>query len=531
MRCQVLLATALAFFVTVPAWPQDAAGAGKNVPLYHVTVIERTVRAVNYQYRSGPTQIDFKGTVLLPPAKGEATVQSKAGRTEIDARFEHLTSPQKFGVGYLTYVLWAVSPEGHAKNLGELIPGGSDQAKLKVTTDLQAFGLIVTAEPYSAVRQPSDVVVAENQIRPDTIGKSEPIEAKYELLPRGRYTYTLPDDAQAVLSGPKVSMSRYESTLELYQAQNAIQIARSLGADRYAPEVMQKAAALLSSAQGLNARKANRSDIVMAAREAAQTAEDARLIALDRQRTEELATAKEQAAAQTEALQAAQRQTVAQNEALRAAQAEARIAQADRLADQQLLEQERAARQRAEAQAAANAQPAPPPPPPAIARRVEPSSLTTPEKKDLRALMLMQLGQSLPTLDTPRGLTVTVSDADFRGAALKPSMDASFTRVAAVLIAHPGLTVDVKGHTDSGSEAAQERLWYERAVAVRDALVRNGVPAQSIAVHGAGGERPVATNATTTGREQNRRVEIVLSGAPIGAMASWDNTYSPIPRR
>jgi outer membrane protein OmpA-like peptidoglycan-associated protein len=512
----------------VPVWPQDAAGAGKNAPIYHVTVIERTVRAVNYQYRSGPTQVDFKGTVLLPPAKGEATVESKEGRTEIDARFEHLTSPQKFGVGYLTYVLWAVTPEGHAKNLGELIPGGSDQAKLKVTTDLQAFGLIVTAEPYSAVRQPSDVVVAENQLRPDTVGKSEPIEAKYELLPRGQYTYTLPDDAQAALGGPKVSMSRYESTLELYQAQNAIQIARSLGADRYAPEVMQKAAALLSSAQELNARKAKRSDIVMAAREAAQTAEDARLIALDRQRTQELASAKEQAAALAEA---AQRQTAAQNEALQAAQAEARIAQADRLADEQLLDRERAARQRAEAQAAANPQPAPPPPPPAIAQRVEPSSLTTPEKKDLRALVLMQLDQSLPTLDTPRGLTVTVSDADFRGPALKPTMDAAFSRVAAILIAHPGLTVDVEGHTDGGSEAAQERLWYERAVAVRDALVRNGVPAQSIAVHGAGGQRPVATNATTAGREQNRRVEIVLSGDPIGAMASWDNTYSPMPRR
>jgi outer membrane protein OmpA-like peptidoglycan-associated protein len=523
MRRQLLIATAFAFLFAVPAWPQETQGAGKNVPIYHVTVIERTVRAVNYQYRSGPTQIDFKGTVLLPAAKGEATVESKAGRTEIDAKFEHLTTPQKFGTGYLTYVLWAISPEGHAKNLGELIPGSSDRARLQVTTDLQAFGLIVTAEPYSAVRQPSDVVVAENEIRPDTIGKSEPIEAKYELLPRGRYTYTIPDNSQGAPGGPKVSMERYEATLEVYQAQNAVQIARSLGADRYAPEVMQKADGLLAEAQGLNDSKGQRSAIVMAAREAAQTAEDARMIALDRQQAEELAAAKQQAAAESDALLKAQ--------------AEARTAQAEQVAAQQLLEQERAARQRAEAEAAANAQraaatppPAPAPQPPIVAQ-VEPPSPTGQDKRELRAVMARQLDESLPTRDTPRGLVITVPDADFRGTALNPPVDAAVAHVAAVVMAHPGLTVQVEGYTDTGSGAAQERLSYERAAAVRDALVRNGVPATWISARGFGSERPVAANTTATGREQNRRVEIVLSGDPIGTLASWDETYSAMPYR
>ncbi len=521
MRCRVLLATIFAYLFTAPAWPQDAGGAGEHVPIYHVTVIERTVRAVNYQYRGGPTQIDFKGTVLLPPVKGEATVESKAGRTEIDAKFEHLTGPRQFGTGYLTYVLWAISPEGRAKNLGELIPGSSDRARLRVTTDLQAFGLIVTAEPYSAVRQPSDVVVAENQIRPDTMGKSEPIDAKYELLPRGHYTYTLPDNSQGEHGGPKVSMNRYEATLEVYQAQNAVQIARSLGAERYAPEVMRKAAGLLTEAQELNGRKGERSAIVMAAREAAQTAEDARTIALDRQRAEELAAAKERVAAE--------------NESLLTAQAEAKTAQAEQVAAQQLLEQERAARQRAEAEAAANAQlaatPPPPPPPPPIVARVEPPSVTTPDRRQLRAVMARQLDESLPTRDTPRGLVLTVPDADFRGAALNPRVDNVFARIAAILMAHAGLSVEVEGYTDSGPEAAQERLSYERAVAVRDALVRNGVPSAWISAHGLGGERPVAANTTAIGRAENRRVEIVLSGDPIGALATWDQTYSPIPNR
>jgi outer membrane protein OmpA-like peptidoglycan-associated protein len=508
-----------------PAWTQDAPPSGKNVPIYRVTVIERTVRAVNYQYRGDPTQIDFTGTVLLPLAKGQATVQSKSGRTSIDAHFEHFTPSQQYGAGYLTYVLWAISPEGHAKNLGELIPSGSGKAAIQVTTELQAFGLIVTAEPYSAVRQPSDVVVAENQIRPDTIGQSEPIQAKYELLPRGQYTFA-PSDAEAVLQGPKVSQSRYESTLELYQARNAVQIARSLGADKYAPDVMQKADAELSNAQALSDRKAKRDDIVTAARAAAETAEDARLVALDRQRASELSAAKQQAAAKDQALADAQAQAAAATDALREAQAKASIEQAERQAAQQRLERETAARRRAEAEAQALAHPAPPPP-----SAAEQPSLTDPEKQGVRTAMLRQLSQSMPTLDTPRGLTVTVSDADFRGAALQPSADAAIARVASVLIAHPGLSIDVEGHTGAEPAAPEERQSYERAVAVRDALVHHGVPANWIAARGAAAENPVASNANPAGRERNRRVEIVLSGDPIGSMASWDRTYNVMPSR
>ena len=262
----------------VPAICQEASN-NRSAPLYRVTVVERSVDAVNYQYHAGPTNIDFRGTVLLAKGKGEATVESRRGRTEIDARFSNLAPPARFGREYLAYVFWAISPEGAPRNLGEIVPDASDHGHLRVTTDLQVFGLIVTSEPYSAVRQPSDVVVLENVVRADTIGHIEPIQAKYELLPRGQYTYT-PQEGGPPAQGAKVSMSRYESLLQIYQAQNAVQIARAQGADKYATDTLAKAEHLLAEARQMEQRHAGRSSVVTLAREAAQTAEDARAITM-----------------------------------------------------------------------------------------------------------------------------------------------------------------------------------------------------------------------------------------------------------
>src|SRR5262249_43955808 len=252
-------------------------GPSQPAPIYHVTVVERTTRAVNYQYRSGPTLIDFRGTVLMPKAKGQAMVESRQGRTEIDAHVDHVLPSQRYGREYLTYVLWAISPEANPHTLGELVPGSSDKASLRVTTDLQAFAMIVTAEPYSAVRQPSDVVVLENQIREDTAGTSVPVNAKYELLPRGEYTWHISDSLPAEFAGPKVSMNDYEALLEVYQAQNAIGIAGAANAAKYAPGTFERAQQLLTEAQQLQTTKGEFRRVVERAREAAQTAEDARL--------------------------------------------------------------------------------------------------------------------------------------------------------------------------------------------------------------------------------------------------------------
>ncbi len=250
-------------------------------PIYHVTVISRTTKAVNYGHRSEPTKVDFKGTVLLPMARGEATVESRRGSVLIQARFEHVDAPTRFGPGFLTYVVWAISPDGRPQNLGELVLNHADKGKLDAATHMQAFALIVTAEPYFSVSQPSDAVVMENAIRPDTVGNIEEVNASYELLPRRPFTYEI---GKEPAMGPAVSMDEYESTLAIYQAQNAIQHARSAGAARYASDKLSKAEELLQRAQSYE--KNHSKEIVSTAREATQIAENARLVALIRMQGE-----------------------------------------------------------------------------------------------------------------------------------------------------------------------------------------------------------------------------------------------------
>jgi outer membrane protein OmpA-like peptidoglycan-associated protein len=493
----------------VPCVCQENGQKTGSVPIYRVTVVERNVYAVNYQYRSGPTKIDFRGTVLMPEAKGDATVESQRGRIEIDAKIEKLAPATRFGREYLTYVLWAISPEGAPHNLGEVVPNGSNDVHLHVTTDLQAFGMIVTAEPYSAVRQPSDVVVLENQLRPDTVGRSAPIQAKYELMPRGQYTYQVQDSlAAGVANTPKVSMDRYEAVLEVYQAQNAIGIARTANAQQYAPNTLAKAEEELSEAQRMQSTKGNTSVVVQIARAAAQTAEDARVIAERRIQDAQLASAQQRV---SEAQQAK-------------AQAEADALQARNDADaaRAQAESEHAARERAEASATAARERA------SQADRVQAVIIQTPSPQhqnrqsaqtELRTQLLERLNGLAITRDTPRGLEITLADGDFRGSSLSPAASGQLARVAAVVGAQPGLRVAVEGHSDVAGTAAERAI--ERAAVVRSALVSAGLPAGAVTSQGLGNTRPLGANLS-----ENRRVEIVISGDPIGTLPFWDRTYS-----
>jgi outer membrane protein OmpA-like peptidoglycan-associated protein len=512
MTSKLFLVAVLGIFYTF-AQAQEPPERSASVPIYRVTVVDRTVSAVDYQYRNGPTNIDFRGTVLLPMSKGGAIVESKAGHAEIDAHFDHLLAPTRFGREYLTYVLWAITPDGHAKNLGEILAGSSDKAKLQVTTELQAFGMIVTAEPYAAVRQPSDVVVLENQPRPDTIGSREPIQAKYELLPRGHYTYNVPDSLVAAEANTaRLSADRYQSVVEVYEARNAVQIAQSAEAGRYAPDTLGKAQNLLSQAQDALDRKGGMTMVVTLARKAAQTAEDARILAIQRKQGDELAQAKEQAA---------------RAEAMRLqAEAAAQTAQTQAAAEHALLEQERAARQQAQAEAQATAAASAAAVQQATQPVIQPQPATNiieePRKKELRRQLLEQFNTSLSTRDTPRGLTLTLPESDFQGARVSPAVYERLARVAAVLRTHPDLTVEVDGH---------ETLSFERAHAVRDALIQDGLPAGAVIARGLGDARPLTSNATAAGREQNCRVEIVISGNPIGDMPYWARSYTLAPGR
>ena len=269
----LVIPLAMAVAAASPADERDA-------PIYRITVVQRSLPAVNYGHRSGPTKVDFRGTVLAPETHGNATIEAKVGAATIHAKLAGLDAPTKFGPQYLTYVMWAISPEGQTERLGEVITNHSDDAKLDVTTSLQTFGLLVTAEPYFAVSKPGPVVVMENVLRPDTIGTSEPVSAKYELLPRAEtYTVNLQQPGAANGNGPMVSQREYEAVLAIYQARNAIQIAKSEGLDARAQGTLEKAERLAQQAEQIPDRKNNSERVIMLARQAVQTAEDARNIA------------------------------------------------------------------------------------------------------------------------------------------------------------------------------------------------------------------------------------------------------------
>jgi outer membrane protein OmpA-like peptidoglycan-associated protein len=494
---------------------------GGTNPIYKITinVVERTTKAINYRNRGGATKIDFRGTPLLPEARGEAKVESKQGYIEVEVEFDNLQAATRFGSEYLTYVMWAVTPEGRAKNLGEVVLNGS-KSKLDVTTELQTFGLIVTAEPYFAVTQPSDIVVMENFVRQDTAGKIEEIAAKYELLQRGQYTVNVPP------SDLKPILLDKDTPLDLYEAQNALRIARWAGAEKDAADSFQKAAKSLEQAEAYKARKAGTKPISTAAREAVQTAEDARLIALKRQEEQRIAQERQaaadretQAKAQADLAKAKAEEAKAKGEedARRRQQAEAEQrleaerrarAEAERAAAeaQALATKERAAREQAAAdQARIAAEQA--------AQRAEQ------EKTELRAKLVQQLNLILETHDSARGLVVNISDVLFDTGQynLKPAAREKLARVSGIVLAHPGLRLAVEGHTDSvGSDDFNQQLSEKRAASVRDYLVQQGISINAVSARGFGKTMPVAPNETAAGRQLNRRVEMIVAGDVIG---------------
>src|ERR1039457_5755129 len=278
---------------------QSNPNTGGTIPIYRVTVVARTTIAINYNHRSGSTSIGFRGTALSPESTGEARVESKQGVIKIDARMEKLQPATRYGPEYLTYVMWAITPEGRATNIGEVLLNGTN-SKLDATSELQSFGLIVTAEPYFAVTQPSDVVVMENFVRKDTTGTIEEVDAKFELLQRGQYTLHVnaADIVPMKLNG--------KVPLELLEARNAVQIARWAGAPQYAAETYRKAEIGLENAEGYLKGKAGSRPIGTVAREAVQMAEDARIITV--KKMEEATLASERQASVDRGARASERQ-------------------------------------------------------------------------------------------------------------------------------------------------------------------------------------------------------------------------------
>jgi outer membrane protein OmpA-like peptidoglycan-associated protein len=543
LKKKLLLAAGVT--LTLSAFAQTALQTGGSVehmnpvPTFRVTVISRSVRAVNYKNRSGATKLDFTGTDLMPRSSGEAKVEGKKGYTEIEVEFKDLDKPTAFGNEYLTYILWAISPEGRAVNLGEVLVG-DNHSKLDVTTDLQAFALIVTAEPYYAVRQPSNVVIMENVVREDTKGTSEAVNAKYELMERGGYLPTGYKFDPVILNA--------KLPLEFFEARNALRIAQSEGAEQYASTSYQHAVRLMDKAdQEATQKHVDKKPLIAVSREAVQTAEDARAIAVKKMDEVRLANERQDSAdaqartqaraddANRQAEDATRQKEEAQSDQARAelarskADADTQRARADAADAQSVANKARAdtaearsatakaqsdmATSQAASAAALSASQAD-----AERSRLAAAQAET-EKAAMRTKLAAQLNSILQTRDSARGLIVSMSDVLFDSGkySLKPGAREKLAKVAGILLAYPSLNIEVGGYTDNvGGDAMNQTLSENRAGSVRDYLVQQGVATNSVSSKGFGRTLPVSSNDNAAGRQQNRRVELLVSGEAIG---------------
>ncbi len=497
-----------------------------STPIFRVTVVSRNVQAVNYEHRSGASKLDFAGTDLMPSANGVAKVNSRRGSIEVDAEFGDLREPTTFGNEYLTYVLWAISPEGRAINLGEVLVGDNHRSKLRVTTDLQAFALIVTAEPYYAVRQPSNAVVLENVVRESTKGTTEAVNAKYELMERGGYIPT------GYRFDPVVLNARLP--LEFFEARNALRIAQSEGAEQYASDSYQQAVQLTNNADEFaTSRHPDEKGLIAVSRSAVEAAEDSREIAV--KKLDEIRLANErQASADTLAISQGQADSaMRQKEQAEDDQARAEAAKTQADSDAAKARAEAAAAQTATAQAKsdmANSEATSAAAVSAAQADADQSRLAAQQaqqgqqqaetdKAAMRAKLSEQLNSILETRDTARGLIVSMSDVLFDTGkySLKPGAREKLAKVAGILLAYPGLDIAVGGYTDNvGGDAMNQTLSENRAESVRDYLVQEGVATNSVSATGFGNTLPVASNDNASGRQQNRRVELLVSGEAIG---------------
>ena len=473
----------------------------------------RSIKAIGYKVGGGSTMVDLNGTGLIAQATGQAKVEAKPAAATVEATFQGLTSPMPLGTEFLTYVLWAVSPEGRAINLGEVLFDNSGNAKLKVTTQLTTFSLFVTAEPYSTVRQPSEMVVLENDTRKNTKGRIFVVN-NYQLMKRSQY--------QKMGNTLGLSLDLKNVPLEMYEARNAVEIAQSRGAEKYAPDVFAKAQGGLTMAENALTRKANKKEIVSLARQTAQSAEDARALTVERKDQERVAAEKAAAVAAAQA-QAEEKAAAEAAEAKRKADEEsARQAELSAAREAQLKAEADAkeARMKADAEVAA------------ARAKSEADALRAKEEaakadaertrlaaEQLRAQLLDQFNRILATRDTPRGLVITMADVLFDSGKydLRSNTLLQLAKLSGILLAHPGLNLAVEGYTDNtGGDDLNQRLSEQRAGTVADFLVKQGLPSDSVSSKGFGKAMPVADNDTAAGRQQNRRVELIVSGEVIG---------------
>jgi outer membrane protein OmpA-like peptidoglycan-associated protein len=537
LPCLALMA-ALSF--STPRATAQATAQAASAENQPASAVSRTAKAITFRRGGGTIKVPLHGTTLMPQSVGEASVENKNNRVEVDARFQSVEDATKFGFEYLTYVVWAVSPEGRAVNLGELdLKNGSGE--VKAITDMQIFAMVVTAEPYFAVSQPGDQVVLENSEMPG----AENISATYQLLPPSAYS-----SSNTKIDNLIFGIDRKTPT-ELFEARNAVRIADNANALKYASDVIAKATQQLQGAEEAYRQKRDKATVISMSRDAVQTAEEARVISV-KQKAEEDAQA--QAAADKLAAEAraekARADAAAEAAQLAAAEqarkdAEAAKAEAERAKQEALDQAAQAAKAQQEAEQARQAaiaeqQAALAQKQDALAQKQaaeaaaeharEAAAKADAEKTDLRKQLLAQLNSILQTNDSARGLIVNMSDVlfDTGSYTMKPAARETMAKISGILLAHPGLVLQIEGYTDSvGTDDYNQQLSEQRAGSVRDFLIAEGVPGMSITAKGLGKADPVASNDTLEGRQHNRRVEIVVNGDSIGTATALAQQPTP----
>lgn len=405
-------------------------------------------RLDGFSYKEGPeSSLEFRGTALALGAEGEAEVEFQEGRARVDVDVEDLPNPASFGP-FATYVLWAVTADGNASNLGSIeVSNGS--GSLEATTPLSQFGLIISAEPHFAVTVPSRAIVLQN------LGKRV----------QGQ-KFNIPGLKQSIDYSALATQRRDESTSsssDLSQARYALAIAEGADADRLAAGEYGQAADLLARAEAAHQDKkySVRNQAPLIAREAVQIAEDARRKAVTAQ-------AKEQSEAATRAARESAEQKAATEAALAAEEARRRE-------DQAVSATSSAAR----------------------ADLVARLNRALPTRETPRGIVAELAGVEFATGAATLSASARESLARFAGiVGVYPSL-----RI--LVEGHTDST---------GSLDMNRTLSYERALAVRDYLATQGVTGANLEVTGRGPDAPVASNDTREGRARNRRVEIILSG-------------------
>jgi outer membrane protein OmpA-like peptidoglycan-associated protein len=466
-------------------------------------VISGTVAAIGYPVGGGGTKVTMVATQAASQASGEARVEAKKGGTDVSLKVAGMPQPTVLGAEFLTYVLWTVTPDGTTTNLGEVPIDKTGQGKLDVTAQSQTFALIVTAEPYYAVHIPSELVVLVNETRKNTKGKIYPNNG-YKLMRRSEYT----KQGNPLALTPDLK----KIPLDMYEARNAVEIAKSRGAEQYAPEIFSKAQSSLQMAENALTQDSSKNQVISAARQTIQFAEDARSLAVRRETAQRIQQEKEAAAAAAAAQAKAAADAQAAEEARR--QAELTAAKEAQMKAEAAAQAAQAASQAAAKQAALQAK--------AQVAKDE-AARAQAATEALRAQLLRQLNDVLQTTDTPRGLVVNMADVLFQTGKYALSTDAQLklAKLSGIIQAHPGLNLAIEGYTDNtGTADFNMTLSQQRADTVRTFLITQGLSPDSISSKGLGEADPIADNSTPAGRKLNRRVEIIVSGSVIGVQIS-----------